>query len=205
MVWPILCAASRTNNCERVRRRSNARRCRWFAAHRRSRYFAWNFFASRSRIHPCSKKIPIPRAMNGNSPLSARRSSSGLPILAICKGLQLLNVALGGTLKLDIHGHNLPEQKDHDVQPLRIDRRATHRFDESEQLASSGRRSSSPTRCVVEAWCATDDIIEQLRVRDHPYRAGRAVSSRAQRCLQIRSLKIFIARVKDWSAQSSRR
>src|SRR5438128_9079932 len=38
----------------------------------------------------------------------------GLPIFAICKGLQVLNVALGGTLKLDIPGHKLPEQKDRD-------------------------------------------------------------------------------------------
>src|SRR5437879_7240324 len=45
----------------------------------------------------------------------------GLPILAICKGMQVLNVALGGTLKLDIAGHKLPEMKDHDVQPLRYD------------------------------------------------------------------------------------
>src|ERR1043166_5969661 len=34
-----------------------------------------------------------------------------LPIFAICKGMQVLNVALGGTLKLDIAGHRLPEQK----------------------------------------------------------------------------------------------
>src|SRR2546423_1325030 len=43
-----------------------------------------------------------------------------LPILAICKGMQLFNVALGGTLYLDIRGHNLPEQKNRDVQPLRF-------------------------------------------------------------------------------------
>ena len=45
--------------------------------------------------------------------------SRGLPILAICKGLQVFNVALGGTLKLDIQGHNLPDQKQRDIQPLR--------------------------------------------------------------------------------------
>ena len=54
--------------------------------------------------------------------------SRGLPILAICKGLQVFNVALGGTLKLDIRGHNLPDQKHRDVQLLRSARGASHRF-----------------------------------------------------------------------------
>ena len=91
-----------------------------------------------------------------------------LPILAICKGLQVLNVALGGTLKLDIPGHKLPEQKDHDIQPLRSDRSATHRF---EKVNSSHHQAIDRVAdgFEIEAWCAADDIIEQIRLRDHPF------------------------------------
>jgi gamma-glutamyl-gamma-aminobutyrate hydrolase PuuD len=92
----------------------------------------------------------------------------GLPIFAICKGLQVLNVVLGGTLKLDIKGHNLPEQKDHDIQPLRNDRGAAHRF---EKVNSSHHQAIDQLAegCEIESWCSTDDIIEQMRVRDHPF------------------------------------
>ena len=94
--------------------------------------------------------------------------SRGLPILAICKGLQVLNVALGGTLNLDIPGHKLPEMKDRDVQLLRNDRSATHRF---------GKVNSSHHQAIeraadgfeIEAWCAHDDVIEQMRLRDYPF------------------------------------
>jgi putative glutamine amidotransferase len=90
------------------------------------------------------------------------------PILAICKGMQVLNVALGGTLKLDIPGHNLPEQKIADVQPLRADRLARHRFEK----VNSGHHQAVDRlgdSLEVEAWCATDDIIEQMRLRDYPF------------------------------------
>jgi putative glutamine amidotransferase len=92
----------------------------------------------------------------------------GLPILAICKGMQVFNVALGGTLKLDIPGHKLPEQKDHDIQPLRTDRSATYRF---ENVNSSHHQAVDRVAdgCDVEAWCATDEIIEQIRLRDYPF------------------------------------
>jgi putative glutamine amidotransferase len=92
----------------------------------------------------------------------------GLPIFAICKGMQLFNVALGGTLYLDIKGHNLPEQKTHDVQPLRVDGRARHRF---LKVNSSHHQAVDKVGegLEVEAWCATDGIIEQVRLRDYPF------------------------------------
>lgn len=92
----------------------------------------------------------------------------GLPILAICKGMQLLNVALGGTLRLDIDGHNLPTQKSHDVQPLRSDATARHRFAKVNSCHHQAVDRLAEG-CVVESWCAADDVIEQFRLRDRPF------------------------------------
>jgi putative glutamine amidotransferase len=95
----------------------------------------------------------------------------GVPILAICKGMQLLNVALGGTLKLDISGHNVPEQKHQDIQPLRSDSKAVHKF---ERVNSSHHQAveSLGKGLTVEAWCPADDIIEQIRLRNYPFALG---------------------------------
>jgi putative glutamine amidotransferase len=95
----------------------------------------------------------------------------GLPLLCICKGVQILNVGLGGTLHLHIEGHNLRSQKSHNVQPLRYDPSATHRFD----LVNSSHhqaldRLADPL--IVEAWHAGDDIIEQVRIKDYPWGVG---------------------------------
>ena len=95
----------------------------------------------------------------------------GLPVLAICRGLQVLNVALGGTLKLDIPGHRLPAQKDNDIQSLRTDSGSSHRFD---KVNSSHHQAidSLGEGLAVEAWCVTDEIIEQVRLRDYPFGIG---------------------------------
>ena len=94
--------------------------------------------------------------------------SRGLPILAICKGLQVFNVALGGTLKLDIKGHNLPDQKHCDVQPLHSARSASHRF---EKVNSAHHQAIDELgdHLEVEAWAAHDGIIEQVRLRKYPF------------------------------------
>src|SRR5205823_15052455 len=78
---------------------------------------------------------------------------------------------LRGTLKLDIAGHKLPEQTDHGSQPLRTDSKTTHRFD---KVNSSHHQAIERLGddLEVEAWCAADDIIEQVRLRDYPFALG---------------------------------
>lgn len=100
-----------------------------------------------------------------------RALERGLPILAICKGMQLFNVALGGTLTLDLPGHKAPEQKDNDIQSLRSDSKAAHRFD---KVNSSHHQAvdSLGKGFEVESWCSDDDIIEQIRLRNYPFGLG---------------------------------
>ena len=95
----------------------------------------------------------------------------GLPVFAICKGVQVLNVALGGTLLMDIRGHDLPAMKSANVQPLRYVAGARHRF---EKVNSSHHQALDRVAdgLEVEAWHAGDDIIEQVRLRDYPWGVG---------------------------------
>ena len=93
----------------------------------------------------------------------------GLPVFAICKGHQVLNVALGGSLSLDIRGHDDPADRDRDVQPLRYDVSAPdpRRY---ERVNSSHHQAVDRLGdgLVVEAWHAGDGIIEQVRLTDYP-------------------------------------
>jgi putative glutamine amidotransferase len=94
--------------------------------------------------------------------------AQGLPMLAICRGIQVLNGALDGTLRLDIPGHRLPEQKEQDIQSLRYDGTAKHRF---ENVNSSHHQAIDRVAdgFEVEAWCTDDNIIEQVRLRNYPF------------------------------------
>src|SRR5216117_2607015 len=97
--------------------------------------------------------------------------SRGLPILAICRGLQVFNVALGGTLKLDIPGHNLPHQKENEVQPLRHDTAASHRFSKVNSAHHQAIEQLGDD-LEAEAGAAHDGIIEQVRLRNYPFGLG---------------------------------
>lgn len=117
------------------------------------------------------KKDPNPRRDKWEFEAVQQALARSLPIFAVCKGLQVFNVALGGTLRLDIPGHNAPEMRDHDVQPLRTARGAPHRF----AMVNSSHHQAIDRLAdgfEVEAWSASDDIIEQVRLRDYPYAFG---------------------------------
>ncbi len=96
---------------------------------------------------------------------------SGKPIFAVCKGFQVLNVALGGSLLLDIPNHALPEQRLSNIQPLRYAASTGHRI----PLVNSSHHQALDRvapELGIEAWCAEDDIIEQARHRSHPFCLG---------------------------------
>jgi putative glutamine amidotransferase len=92
-----------------------------------------------------------------------------LPMLAICRGLQVLNVALGGTLHLDIPGHD--NAKSENNQELRYAQGVKIQFP---KVNSSHHQALARlgTGLVVEAWSAKDEVIEQARLVDYPFALG---------------------------------
>jgi putative glutamine amidotransferase len=92
-----------------------------------------------------------------------------LPLLAICRGLQVLNVALGGTLHLNIPNHD--NAKYANVQELRYADGVQIQFP---KVNSSHHQALAQlgSGLVIEAWCAEDDVIEQVRLRDYPFAIG---------------------------------
>lgn len=100
-----------------------------------------------------------------------RALERGIPILCVCKGMQVLNVALGGTLHLDIRGHDLPELKRQNTQLLRHSGAALHRFDHVNSSHHQAIDRLAPG-LEVEAWSASDDVIEQVRLKNYGWGLG---------------------------------
>jgi putative glutamine amidotransferase len=94
-----------------------------------------------------------------------------LPILAICRGHQVLNVELGGTLLLDIPGHDDPATKFGNLQELRYENGASVQF---AQVNSSHHQAVDRPGAglQIEARHAGDGIVEQIRLSDYPYAQG---------------------------------
>jgi putative glutamine amidotransferase len=95
--------------------------------------------------------------------------TAGKPLLAICRGLQVLNVVTAGTLHLDILDHDIAETSN--IQKLRYDSAALHRFNAVN--SSHHQAIDAPGHGImVEGWASTDDVVEQVRLRDYPFGIG---------------------------------
>jgi putative glutamine amidotransferase len=116
-------------------------------------------------------------------PLIAEALRAGLPLLAICRGMQELNVALGGTLHARVHevegrhDHRRPQSDDPDVQygpkhPISITRGSRfERIVGGPSIEVNSLHSQAIDRLAeglaVEA-VAPDGTIEAVSVKDAP-------------------------------------
>ena len=114
----------------------------------------------------------LPRAL-------ARR----LPVFAICRGMQVLNVALGGTLHLDIPGH--ADLRYDNVQPLAYVDGAKVKIP---SVNSSHHQALDQLGegVELEARHAEDGTIEQVHLLDYPF--GLGVQYHPERHILYRSL-----------------
>jgi putative glutamine amidotransferase len=102
-------------------------------------------------------------------PILTRTLATRQPLFAICRGLQVLNVLLDGTLHLDIPHHD--NDKFNNVQPLHYEPDAALRIP---HVNSSHHQALDRlgTGLKIEARCETDGVIEQARLEDYPFALG---------------------------------
>lgn len=146
---------------------------------------------SRSNVHPSryggsptEEAEPYDQARDAVSlKLIARAIERGVPLLAICRGMQELNAALGGTLHPAVHtmpgrmDHRPPEADDNaerfklsHVVDLVPDGALAEMLGETSFMVNSLHRQAMfalSDRLVVEA-TAPDGTIEAVRVKDAP-------------------------------------
>ena len=109
----------------------------------------------------------------------------GLPLLAICRGLQVLNVAAGGTLVQDIPSQ-VPDALNHSATKERAPNEVAHTVDVSVSsrlsvLLGGGALGVNSThhqaaKVVGDGLVATvraaDGVIEAVEMRAHPFCLG---------------------------------
>jgi putative glutamine amidotransferase len=127
---------------------------------------------------PVPSPSPIRGADRGRDawefPAVEKAMRRDIPILAICRGHQVLNVALGGTLFLDIKNHSLPDElANRDVQPLRHGAGVPLSRVFPKVNSSHHQAVDRPGDGLeVEAWCAADGVVEQMRHRSRRWCIG---------------------------------
>ena len=120
--------------------------------------------------NPAWIEDPVPERDAWEFAAVAAAVERGIPLFGICKGLQVINVALGGTLHLDIRGHDLPELKSANVQPLRHDTGSPVPWRYT-CVNSSHHQAIDRLGDGLEAhaWCPADNVIEHVRSAKLPW------------------------------------
>ncbi len=93
------------------------------------------------------------------------------PILGICRGLQLIAVALGGSLFQDITGHRQTESSDKGTHTVRLSGKIAEIAEAETASVNSFHHQAIktlPDTLVIEA-VSSDGIIEAVTKPDHPF------------------------------------
>jgi putative glutamine amidotransferase len=114
--------------------------------------------------------------------LARRALERELPVLGICRGMELLNVALGGTLVQHLpdllghgeHRHTPGSFGDHDV---RLEERSlAARVVGAERVTVKSHHHQGVERLgeglVASGWSLTDELVEAIELRGRPFALG---------------------------------
>ena len=99
----------------------------------------------------CSPSVRNPSRDATTLPLIRKAIERGVPLLAICRGIQELNVALGGTLGTEIQ-----------ERPGSLDHRAAVSDDQDERFGIHQKVSIKPGSCLAGVFGAGEIMVNSL-------------------------------------------
>lgn len=105
-----------------------------------------------------------------------------IPVLGICRGCQIINVALGGTLRQEINGvssipHVLPEQDENNYHPVRFEKASiiSKIYPEKKSLVVNSIHHQAVDKLgdglVIEAM-SEDDVVEAISLETSDFVLG---------------------------------